>query len=224
MFLNIKQLVKPVSLGAGITGAGPDDRPLRPGIEDARKQGGTIIWCHNTFGFEDIPNTVAGRIDALNVFDGARSGTFEDGYYRFLNIGMRLPISTGTDWFLYDFARVYAKVPGKLTIPGWLDALKAGRCQATNGPILSLTVDGKEIGDVLNLDKGKTLHVEISALGRHDFQKLELIQNGKVIQAALGKAKDGVYSARIVREVRLDEPKGEEKMRAKIEELLAEKE
>ena len=142
----------------------------------------------------------------MNVFDGSRSGTFEDGYYKYLNIGMRMPISTGTDWFMYDFARVYAKVPGKLTIQSWLDAFKAGRCLATNGPLLTLTVDGKEIGDIINLDKGKTVKVEISAMGRHDFQKLELIQNGKVVQTEMGKAKNGVYSAKIVREVRLDEP------------------
>jgi hypothetical protein len=206
MFLNINQLVKPVSLGPGITGAGNDDRPLRPGIEDARKQGGTIIWCHNVFGFEDIPNLLAGRLDALNVFDGSRSGTFEEGYYRYLNIGMRLPISTGTDWFLYDFSRVYAKVPGKLTIPAWLESVKAGRCQATNGPLLALTVDGKEIGDVLKLDAAKTVRVEAAVAGRHDLQKLQLVRNGRVIESAAAKAKDGVWSARISMEVRIDEP------------------
>jgi hypothetical protein len=205
MFLNISQLVKPVSLGPGITGGGNDERPLRPGIEDARKQGGTIIWCHNVFGFEDIPNLLAGRLDALNVFDGSRSGTFEEGYYRYLNIGMRLPISTGTDWFLYDFSRVYAKVPGKLTIPAWLDAVKAGRCQATNSPLLTLKVDGRETGDVLKVDAPKKVRVEVTATGRHDFQKLQLIRNGRVIELATAKAKDGVWSARIGLEVRIDE-------------------
>ena len=194
MFLNIKELVKPVSLGPGITGAGNDDRPLRPGIDDARKQGGTIIWCHNTFGFEDVSHVLAGRLDALNVFDGTRSGTFEDGYYRYLNIGLRLPISTGTDWFLYDFARVYAKVPGKLTVPAWLDALKAGKCQATNGPLLTLSVDGKEIGDVIRLDAARTIKIEVAGVGRHDFQKLQLVQNGHVIATADAKKKDGVWT------------------------------
>jgi hypothetical protein len=206
MFLNINRLVKPVSLGSGITGGGYDDLPLRPGIEDARKQGGTVLWCHNASGFEGVPNTLAGRIDALNVFDGTRTGTYEDSYYRYLNIGLRLPISTGTDWFIYDFSRVYAKVPGALTIPKWLDALKAGRCQATNGPLLTLTVDGKEIGDVLNLDRPKTVRVEVTATGRHDFQKLQLVQNGKVIQTETGTMKDGVCTAKFAREVRLDEP------------------
>ena len=206
MFLNINKLVKPVSLGSGITGIGNDEVALRPGIEDARKQGGTIIWCHNTSGFEGVPNALAGRVDALNVFDGSRSGTFEESYYRFLNVGMRFPISTGTDWFVYDFARVYAKVPGPLTIPKWLDAVKAGRCQATNGPLLTLTVDGKEIGDVLNLEQPKAVRVEITATGRHDFQKLELVQNGKVIQTETGKMKDGACTAKLARQVRLDEP------------------
>src|SRR5262249_40848516 len=137
MILNIKQLVKPVSRGAGITGAGFDDSPLRPGIDDAKKQGGTIIWCHNSFGFEDVLNALTGRLDALNVFDGSRRGSFEESYYRYLNIGLRMPISTGTDWFVYDFARVYARVPDKLIPSRWLEALKAGNCQATNGPLLS---------------------------------------------------------------------------------------
>ncbi len=206
MFLNIRRLVRPVSLGSGITGGGYDDRPLRPGIVDAREQGGTVLWCHNTSGFEGVSNTLAGRIDALNVFDGARTGTFEDSYYRYLNIGMRLPISTGTDWFLYDFARVYAKVPGRLTVPKWLDAVKAGRCQVTNGPLLTLTVDGKEVGDVLNLDRPRAVRVEATATGRHDFQQLQLVQNGRVVQAERGQLKDGVCTARFVQEVRLDGP------------------
>jgi hypothetical protein len=182
MFLNINRLVKPVSLGSGITGGGYDDRPLRPGIVDAREQRGTVLWCHNTSGFEGVPNTLAGRIDALNVFDGSRTGAYEDSYYRYLNSGLRLPISTGTDWFIYDFSRVYAKVPGRLTVPKWLDALKAGRCQVTNGPLLTLTVDSKEVGDVLNLDRPKAVRVEVTATGRHDFQELQLVQNGRVVQ------------------------------------------
>lgn len=100
MFLGTKELIRPVSLGPGLTGAGTDDRPLRLGIEEARQQGGTVIWCHNTFGYEDVPNALAGRLDALNVFDGSRQGAFEDNYYRYLNIGLRVPISTGTDWFM----------------------------------------------------------------------------------------------------------------------------
>jgi hypothetical protein len=191
MFLDINQLVKPVSLGPGITGAGDDDRPLVPGIEDARKQGGTVIWCHNTFGYESAPAAIAGRLDAFNVFDGGTQGTYEDRYYRFLNIGLRLPISTGTDWFLYDFARVYARVADRLTVPGWLAALKAGRCVATNGPLLTLSVDGHAVGDVIQCDKPRKVRVEAAGIGRHDFGRLELVHNGRVIEGETAAKKDG---------------------------------
>lgn len=206
MFLGLKELVKPVSLGPGITGSGNDDWPLRPGIDNARQQGATVIWCHNTNGHEDVLSALTGKLDALNVFDGSRSGTFEENYYRYLNLGLRMPISTGTDWFLYDFSRVYARAPGKLTVPSWLDAVKAGRCFATNGPLLSLKVDGKELGEVINLPEAKSVRIEAQAIGRHDFQKLQLIQNGKVIFTEKAEAKDGHFSARWSREVRVSGP------------------
>jgi hypothetical protein len=202
MFLGIKELIRPVSLGPGITGRGTDDRALRPGIDAAKKQGGTIIWCHNGFGTEDVLNALTGRLDALNVFDDSRRGTFEGNYYRYLNIGLRLPISTGTDWFIYDFARVYAEVSGRLTSAAWLAALKAGRCQATNGPLLSLEADGKELGDTIRLDGPKVMRIQASALGRHDFKELQLVLNGKVIKtvAAVGKP----FQAKLVHEVRME--------------------
>lgn len=204
MFLGIKELVKPVSLGPGIAGQGNDDRALQPGIEEARRQGGTVIWCHNTNGHEDVPNALAGRLDALNVFDGSRTGTYEDNYYRYLNIGLRMPISTGTDWFLYDFSRVYARIDGQLTVQSWLDALKAGRNVSTNGPLLSLTVDGKTPGDVLKLEKPTRLRIEFKGVGRHDFDKLQLVQNGRVVLSESATKVGNRYEATLKRELPVD--------------------
>lgn len=206
MFLDIKELVKPVSLGPGITGAGDDDRPLRPGIDEARKQGGTIVWCHNASGHEDVPSVLSGRLDALNVFDGSRTGRYEDAYYRYLNIGLRLPISTGTDWFVYDFSRAYCRVDGRLTVKGWLGALKAGRSVVTNGPLLRLSVGGRPVGDVVKLDGPKVLRVEAEAVGRHGFDRLELVHNGRVVQAERAARKGDGHAARLVREVRVAGP------------------
>jgi hypothetical protein len=205
MFLNIRDLIKPASLGPGISGGGFDDSPLRPGIDNARKQGGTIIWCHNTLGHEDVLNAITGRLHALNVFDGSRGGKYEDNYYRYLNIGLRMPLSTGTDWFVYDFSRVYAEVKGQLSVPAWLEAVKAGRCQATNGPLLSLRIDGKTPGDVISLKEPKKAKIEASAVGRHPLQRLELVHNGRVIKTATptGKAANTVEFAE---ELRIDGP------------------
>ncbi|MCI0377230.1 MAG: CehA/McbA family metallohydrolase [Gemmataceae bacterium] len=206
MFLNIKKLVQPVSIGPGIMGDGFDDTPLRPGIDDARKQGGTVIWCHNGNGFEDVLNALGGRLHALNVFDGSRTGSYEDTYYRYLNVGLRMPISTGTDWFLYDFSRVYAQVQGELSIASWLDAVKAGRCQATNSPLLSLKVDGQDLGGEVKLAAPKTLKIEASGVGRHDFQKLQLVHNGRVVKSENAQKTKNGFDARLTHEMRVDGP------------------
>jgi hypothetical protein len=205
MFLNIKNLVKPVSLGAGITGGGNDDLPLRPGIDDARRQGGTVIWCHNSFGHEDVLNALTGRLHALNVFDGSRRGTFEENYYRYLNLGIRMPISTGTDWFIYDFARVYVRCKEPLTVASWLDGLKAGRNQATNGPLLTLRVNDREIGDTIKLAEPGKVKIEATAAGRLDFQELQLVHNGKVIRTQKPKDK-APFRAKLFADVRIEEP------------------
>jgi hypothetical protein len=206
MFLDIHKLVRPVSLGPGITGGGDDDRPLGPGIEEARRQGGTVLWCHNTSGHEGVVSALAGRFDALNVFDGTRVSNYEGAYYRYLNIGLRLPISTGTDWFLYDFSRVYARVEGELTIKRWLEALRAGRNVVTNGPQLRLRVDGKPVGDVLKLAEARMVRVEADGVGRHPFERLQLVHNGKVVQEASAEKKGEGYTARLERSVRVTEP------------------
>jgi hypothetical protein len=204
MFLNIKNLVKPVSLGPGITGGRNDDRPLRPGIDDARGQGGAVIWCHNSFGYEDVLSALTGRLHALNVFDGSRRGNFEESYYRYLNVGLKMPISTGTDWFIYDFARVYVRAAEPLTIAGWLEGLKAGRNQATNGPLLTLRVNDHDCGDTVKLAGSGRVKIGASAIGRHDFQELQLVHNGKVIrqQRAYGTS---TFLANLREDVRVEE-------------------
>lgn len=117
-----------------------------------------------------------------------------------------MPISTGTDWFLYDFSRVYARVEEELTVASWLRALKTGRSVATNGPLLRLRVDGKPVGSVVNLLGEKVVRIEADGVGRHDFEQLQLVHNGRVIQEATAMKKGEGYTTRIERDMRLSEP------------------
>src|SRR5207244_682239 len=70
MLLDIKELVQPVSIGPGIAKLGTDGLPIQRGIDQARRDGATAIWCHNNWGMESIPISVTGRLDAQNIFDG----------------------------------------------------------------------------------------------------------------------------------------------------------
>jgi hypothetical protein len=206
LLVNINKLIVPVSIGPGINGRGDDGTPLQPGIDEARRQGGTAIWAHNGWGFEDVPNFVAARLDALNIFDGGSHGTYEDSFYHFLNAGLRVPFSSGTDWFIDDLNRVYANVRGNLTIRSWLDALKAGRSFITNGPLFEFSVGNTPIGGTLALDAAGTVRVSGRATGRQNFGRLELVRNGRVIDAANAASAGGHFEARLDRMLDIEEP------------------
>ncbi len=187
MLLNIKNLVRPVSVGPGIMLEGTDDPPLQRGIREARTQGATVVWCRNSFGLEDIPNWFGGTVDAQNIFDGGSHDSYEKTFYRYLNVGLRVPFSTGTDWFMYDFSRVYVRMAGELTPERWLMGLRKGRSYISNGPLLELRCGQNDIGDVIAIDKPRKLVFRGRARGRNDFRKLQLVYNGKVVAEAASK-------------------------------------
>jgi hypothetical protein len=64
----------------------------------------------------------------------------------------------------------------------FLDALKAGRTFATNGPILSFTLEGREVGDEIALPAGEhTLRAKVSLRSIAPVEKLEIVSNGAVV-------------------------------------------
>lgn len=206
MFLNLQRLIEPVSIGPGIMQAGTDGRPLRTGIQQARRDGATVIWCHNRFGLEDVPNWLAGTLDAQNIHDGGPHGSYGETYYRYLNLGLRVPFSTGTDWFVYDFSRVYVPLTGELTVPRWLDQLRAGRSTITNGPLLEFSLDEHAIGDVVQLDAPRQVRLRGRGQGRTDFVGLELIRNGEVVKSSVTRAVGGHFETELVATVSVDAP------------------
>jgi hypothetical protein len=206
LLLNINRLIVPVSIGPGITGGGHDGVPLRPGLDEAHRQGGTAIWAHNGWGFEDVPNFATGRPDALNIFDGGSHGTYEDSFYHFLNAGLRVPFSTGTDWFIDDLNRVYANVRGALTIRSWLDALKAGRSFITNGPLFEFRVGNTEVGGTLPLSSPGEVRINGRVTGRQNFGKLQLVRNGRVIDEIAAVPSSTHFEATLDRAMDITEP------------------
>jgi hypothetical protein len=201
MFLNIPKLILPVSIGSGIMKTGTDGIPLQRGINQARRDGGTVVWCHNAYGREDLPNFFTGRIDAQNIYDGGNKGTYSESFYRYLNAGLHVPFSTGTDWFMYDFSRVYVQINDKVNVSNWLEHLTKGNTFITNGPLLELTVSSpstglsRKPGGTIQINQPETLLIKAKAKGRHNFHKIELIQNSKVIFNSPVKKVDGHYEA-----------------------------
>ncbi|MBI2823264.1 MAG: CehA/McbA family metallohydrolase [Planctomycetia bacterium] len=206
LLLDIPYIIQPVSIGPGITRAGPDAPPLQEGIDKARTAGGKVIWAHNLFGFEDIPNWITGRVHANNIFDGSARGSFKNTYYRYLNIGLSVPFSTGTDWFIYDFSRVYVMADRPITPTEWLDRLAAGKSYITNGPLLEFTVERQPVGSTIELAKPRQVAIHGRAIGRTDFKRIELVRGGRVVRAAASRREGEHFVAEMDERLAIDAP------------------
>jgi hypothetical protein len=125
-------------------------------------------------------------------------------YYRFLNCGFKLAVSAGSASGVkaspLGFNRVYVHMSEKLGYRPWFRALKAGHSFGTNGPMLFLTVNGKEPGEtiVVPAGAGKTsrklkVHVEASTAGELD--KLEIVWKGQVIKSVTATTADSKLAA-----------------------------
>ena len=206
LLLDTPYIIHPVSIGPGITERGADAPPLQEGIDTARRLGGKVIWAHNSFGFEDIPNWVTGRVHANNIFDGSARGSYKDTYYRYLNVGLHVPFSTGTDWFIYDFSRAYVTTDRPITPTEWLDRLAEGKSFITNGPLLEWTVDRQGVGSVIDLSKPSRLSARGRALGRQDCKRIEVVRNGRVVATAVSEKQGDHFAAALDVSLTIDAP------------------
>jgi hypothetical protein len=107
-------------------------------------------------------------------------------YYRFLNCGFRLPASAGSASGVkaapLGYNRVYVRLDAPFSYAAWFRALKAGRSFATNGPLLFLTVDGREPGAVVKAAGGAKLRVRVEAQSLRPLERVEVIYRGGVIR------------------------------------------
>ena len=181
MLLHLQKQVLPISRGVLVDEDDPDYPPLCHACDDAREQGGLAIWCHNGRGMEAPVAAVLGKLDALNLFDPFWVMPEEyDLWYHMLNCGLRLPASTGSDWFICSNNRVYVQVDGPFSYEGWLEGLQCGRTFITNGPVLFLSVSNQGPGACLDARPGQEIEVQMTWRSHHPIEAVELIAGGQV--------------------------------------------
>jgi hypothetical protein len=138
----------------------------------------------------ELPADVAlGTVDYIEVVGFSDHKSTADVWYKLLNCGFRLPTAAGTD-FMGNYAslrgpiglnRVYAEVkPGPLAIEPWLNAIKAGRTFATNGPLLSFELGGKAPGGEIQLERKQEVPFKVSLRSIVPLDHLEIVCNGRV--------------------------------------------
>jgi hypothetical protein len=123
---------------------------------------------------ELVADAALGLVDSIDLIS-----PFDDEgavflYHRLLSCGIRLTATAGTDVFLSfshgpgtasnppGWGRVYADLGGReLSVPAFQEAIRSGRTVVTNGPWLSLTVDGAGPGSVLDRRPGDRLRIDL---------------------------------------------------------------
>jgi len=109
-------------------------------------------------------------------------------YYRFLNCGFKLAATGGSAMGVMPvplgYGRTYAKLDGPLTEANYLDAIRAGRTFATNGPVLILTANGLDSGAEIQYSIVRNEPIQIKAELRsiQRIDSLELIYNERMIK------------------------------------------
>ena len=182
MLLNIHNQVAPISRGLIVDQFDPDYPPLSYACDQANDQGGLVIWCHNGQGMEAPVAAALGKVHAMNLFDPFWNDVEYLYWYHMLNTGIKMPVSTGSDWFVSSANRVYSQTDGQFAYEPWLDGLRNGRSFITNGPALFLMVAGKELGETIQVEKGSHLPVEVNWHSHHPVERVEIVLNGKAVE------------------------------------------
>lgn len=197
MLLNIRNVVEPVSRGLLVDPFTPDYPPLSYVCDDANKQGGLVIWCHNGQGMEAPVAAALGKIHAINLFDPYWNDVEYDLWYHMLNCGIQLPASTGSDWFVSSANRVYAQNNISFEYEEWLESIKEGNTFITNGPALYFTVDGAKPGSRIESGRLGNAQIKVEWQSHYAVEHVEIVMNGKVVAQHLADNQNGIFETEI---------------------------
>ena len=203
-FFGIGKLVEPQYTGFDDTPNRLDFPANYLMAKHAVRQGGVVTYGHPMFAGQPFPydkdlakangaarelpvDAVLGVVHAMDLMSyNSDEDLSAELWYRLLNCGLKLAACVGTDALLDRSTeplggdRVYVKIVGPLTMQSWLEGLKGGRTFVTNGPILTLEVEGKGPGDTCQLAATGKVRVAATVEGYVPFNTIELIVNGKV--------------------------------------------
>jgi hypothetical protein len=143
----------------------------------------------------DVP---FGLVDFIEVLQGGRLNS--EIWYSFLNLGYRIRPVAGADWpyfgpTLPGVERTYVKVDGAFSVDSWLDGFRRGHAYVTNGPFLDFTVNGRQMGEEMRVQRGARLDLAASAQLNPDvdtLDRLEVVALGDVVRQEPARGHDRV--------------------------------
>ncbi len=208
--IEIPELHWPWVWGPGYEVYGSDDRTNAEVLDFAHDHGGLGYYVHpvsapDPFAAEAragvpvelVADAVMGDVDALEVMClwSSSEGTAAL-WHRFLNLGLTVAPSAGTDVMLnlhrtmaVGATRVYAHTGDRLNWPAYVEALREGRSFVTNGPFLDFRLDGAGPGGVV--EAGDTASWTLDLATATAVDTVDILVNGRVVESHSGIAAPG---------------------------------
>jgi hypothetical protein len=188
--LNCHRVVYPLRFGAP---DGLDDWSVAAWCDQCHRKKGLVVWpdlarltAEHPQG-EALAALLLGKIDAFEVCCLADSLA---DWGRLLASGQRLPLvgasGKNSNTVALGALRTYARLEPnqEFSYGTWIEAVRAGRTFVTEGPLLSLAVNGQGPGSVLSLPSaGQKVRIEIEACSVTPFSRVECVYNNGVVAA-----------------------------------------
>lgn len=134
-------------------------------------------------------------------------------YYTLQNCGFNMRPTAGTASGVHPvqlgFGRVYVKLDGAFDYAQWIKALDAGRSFVTTGPMIFVTVNGKDAGHRFSTAAGKpqSYAVKGHAQSAYPLDRIEIVVNGQIahtIKPENTKTRPGAYISMIDKKLDID--------------------
>jgi hypothetical protein len=200
--VGISRYILPFNTGVGNTGNFQPELNS-PYIDAAHAQGGMAGFPHPFGARITRPSGLSGTLIPVNValgkgdwLDIAAMSSDEiatsEVYWKLLNAGFKLAAAGGTDNFADTWRdpppavdRTYVRVNGEFNLASWMAGIKAQRTFVSSGPIVTLDVAGRGMGDEIALgpNDGPSLRVKAEVISIVPFDTLDIVVNGAVARA-----------------------------------------
>jgi hypothetical protein len=168
-----------------------DDWSVCGWCDQCHRKGGLTVWVDpfrpetGLVGGESLVAAVLGKIDALEVGGRGRKQPLLPWVYRLWNAGLPVPLAGGSgkdsNRVPLGRPRTYARLGTgeSFGYKSWVNAVRLGRTFVTDGPLLSLEVDGHGPGETV--EATGTVHVRVGARSLVPLDKVELVCSGEVV-------------------------------------------
>lgn len=215
--LGLNRPIEPYSTGGmGWPAIVENYPPLHDVFSEAKKRCGLVGVAHGgSLGKQAtaVADAILGQVDFWEISNGFIYQT--DTWYRLMNCGYFFAPMAGTDlpnspfrdpWqpFLGSI-RTYVHSEGKTDFESFKSSIGRGRVFISGGPLIDLDVDGKTVGDTLEISRPGIVPVKARISSPRPLREFDLVLNGISLNGDIKKTFEaGIHKWVIEEEIEIE--------------------